>query len=104
LAPIIFLGGDLTVSLGQPSSWRSSPVVVEQALGMRDYSGPNPQFLSGSLRRLGLPAALFLGAAPPSRPENLRIANQVATLEAAKAEFEASWKQWKAWAKMEEVP
>jgi len=24
-------------------------------------------------------------------------------LEAAKAEFEASWKQWKAWAKMEEV-
>jgi len=28
----------------------------------------------------------------------------VATLEAAKAEFEASWKQWKAWAKMEEVP
>ena len=77
LAPIIFLGGDLTVSLGQPSSWRSSPVVVEQALGMRDYSGPNPQFLSGSLRRLGLPAALFLSAAPPSRPENLRIANQV---------------------------
>jgi len=27
----------------------------------------------------------------------------VATLEAAKAEFEASWKQWKAWAKMEET-
>jgi len=26
----------------------------------------------------------------------------VATLEAAKAEFEASWKQWKPWAKMEE--
>ena len=29
--------------------------------------------------------------------------NRVATLETAKAEFEASWKQWKAWAKMEEV-
>jgi hypothetical protein len=28
----------------------------------------------------------------------------VATLEAAKAEFETAWKQWKAWAKMEEVP
>jgi hypothetical protein len=28
----------------------------------------------------------------------------VATLNAAKAEFEASWKQWKAWAKLEEVP
>jgi hypothetical protein len=37
----------------------------------------------------------------PSKPESLRISNQVATLEAAKAEFEASWKQWKAWAKME---
>src|SRR3977135_510708 len=44
-------------------------------------------------------SALVLGAAPPSRPENLRIANQVATLEAAKAEFEASWKRWKAWGK-----
>ena len=103
MAPIIFLGGDLTVSL------RSHVLAIitrrgRAALGMRDYSGPNPQFLSGSLRRLGLPAALFLGAAPPSRPENLRIANQVAMLEAAKAEFEASWKQWKAWAKMEEVP
>jgi hypothetical protein len=39
----------------------------------------------------------------PSKPETLRNSNQVATLEAAKAEFEASWKQWKAWAKMEEV-
>jgi hypothetical protein len=39
----------------------------------------------------------------PSKPESLRIANQVATLEAAKAEFETSWKQWKAWAKLEEA-
>ena len=29
--------------------------------------------------------------------------NRVASLDGAKAEFEASWKQWKAWAKMEEV-
>jgi len=28
----------------------------------------------------------------------------VATLEVAKAEFETSWKQWKAWAELEEVP
>jgi hypothetical protein len=28
----------------------------------------------------------------PSKPGTLRISNQVATLEAAKAEFEASWK------------
>jgi len=27
----------------------------------------------------------------------------VATLDEAKAEFEASWKQWKAWAGMEEI-
>ena len=39
----------------------------------------------------------------PSKPENLRTENRMATLEAAKAEFEASWKQWKAWAKMEET-
>ena len=40
----------------------------------------------------------------PSKPENLRTDNRVATLEAAKAEFEASWEAWKAWARMEEVP
>jgi hypothetical protein len=34
----------------------------------------------------------------------MRTDNRVATLELAKAEFEASWKQWKAWAKLEEVP
>ena len=28
----------------------------------------------------------------PSKPESLRISNQVASLEVAKAEFEASWK------------
>jgi hypothetical protein len=34
----------------------------------------------------------------------MRISNQVATLDEAKAELEASWKLWKAWAGMEEVP
>jgi hypothetical protein len=29
--------------------------------------------------------------------------DRVASLEEAKAEFETSWKQWKAWAGMEEV-
>jgi hypothetical protein len=33
----------------------------------------------------------------------VRISNQVATLEVAKAELEACWKQWKVWAKMEET-
>jgi hypothetical protein len=40
----------------------------------------------------------------PSKPENLRTDNRVATLEAAKAEFEASWRQWMAWAKLGEAP
>jgi hypothetical protein len=35
--------------------------------------------------------------------EGLRTANLAPTLEGAKAEFEASWKQWKAWAGLEEV-
>jgi hypothetical protein len=39
----------------------------------------------------------------PSKPEGLRTDNRVATLEAAKAEFEASWRQWLAWAKLGEV-
>ena len=39
----------------------------------------------------------------PSKPGEMRISNQVVTLEIAKDEFEASWKQWKAWAGLEEV-
>ena len=30
----------------------------------------------------------------PSKPENLRTDKQVAALEAAKSEFEASWQHW----------
>jgi hypothetical protein len=33
----------------------------------------------------------------------MRTSNQVVTLDEAKAEFEASWKQWKACAGMEEI-
>ena len=39
----------------------------------------------------------------PGGRETLRSSNQVATLDLAKAEFEASWKQWKEGAGMEEV-
>ena len=39
----------------------------------------------------------------PCGRATLRSSNQVATLDEAKAEFEASWKQWKTWAGMEEV-
>jgi hypothetical protein len=39
----------------------------------------------------------------PSKPESLRTDNRVATLEAAKAEFEATWRQWLAWVKLAEV-
>ena len=40
----------------------------------------------------------------PSKPGTLRISNRVATLEVAKAEFEASWKRWLEWAGLEEAP
>jgi hypothetical protein len=39
----------------------------------------------------------------PSKPENLRTDNRVPTFDAAKAEFEVSWRQWLAWAKLAEV-
>ena len=39
----------------------------------------------------------------PSKPGTLRTDSRAATLDQAKAEFEASWKQWKEWAGMEEV-
>jgi hypothetical protein len=39
----------------------------------------------------------------PSKPGTLRTDNRTATLDEAKAEFEASWRQCKAWAGMEEV-
>jgi hypothetical protein len=42
-----------------------------------------------------------MGAALPQQRENLRTDNRVATLEAAKAELETSWRDWKAWAKLE---
>ena len=37
------------------------------------------------------------------KPPGLRTDSRAATLDQAKAEFEASWKQWKARAGMEEV-
>jgi hypothetical protein len=39
----------------------------------------------------------------PGGRETLRSSNHAGTLDEAKAEFEASWKQWKAWAGMEET-
>jgi hypothetical protein len=39
----------------------------------------------------------------PTKPGSMRTSNQVATLDEAKAEFEANRKQWKAWPGMEEV-
>ena len=43
----------------------------------------------------------------PSKPENLRTDNRVATLEAAKAEFEASWRHgWRgrSWRRRRDPP
>src|ERR1700704_4187127 len=54
-------------------------------------------------QRPGADQRWFWALHSPSKPGTLRISNQVATLELAKAEFEASWKQWLAWAKLVEV-
>jgi hypothetical protein len=40
----------------------------------------------------------------PNKPQGLRTDNRAATLDKAKAEFEASWKLWKAWTGVEEAP
>jgi hypothetical protein len=40
----------------------------------------------------------------PSKPGAMPTSNQVATLAESTAVFEASWRQWMAWAKLEEVP
>jgi hypothetical protein len=40
----------------------------------------------------------------PSMPGEMRTSNQVATLDEAKAEFEASWKRWKTWADCGKLP
>jgi hypothetical protein len=38
-----------------------------------------------------------------SKPLDMRTDGRAPTLEAAKAEFEASWRQWLAWAKLAEA-
>ncbi len=44
------------------------------------------------------PASTLVLVAP-----GMRTSNQVATLDEAKAEFEASWKRWKKWAELRET-
>jgi hypothetical protein len=39
-----------------------------------------------------------------TRPPGIHTDGAAPTLEAAKAEFGASWKRWLEWAKLEEVP
>ena len=67
-----------------------------------DYSIFCGEWCIGRIIRRALAAGLrwFWALHTPSKPGTMRISNQVATLDEAKAEFEASWKQWKAWAKM----
>lgn len=49
-------------------------------------------------------SALVLGTTRSEQARKHADLEQVATLDEAKADFEASWKRWKAWAGMEEVP
>ena len=44
-----------------------------------------------------------LGVACPPKSPGLRTDSRAPTLDQAKIEFEASWKQWKAWAGVEET-
>ena len=37
-------------------------------------------------------------------PAELRSDGQAATLDEAKAQFKSAWRQWLAWAKLQEVP
>ena len=53
--------------------------------------------------RTGPPICAGSGRCTLPVSQDLRTDNRAATLDQAKAEFEASWKQWKAWAGMEEV-
>ena len=64
---------------------------------------------------IALPFRTIAGVAPselrwfwalhaPSKPGTLRTDSRAATLDEVKAEFEASWKQWKAWAGLEKAP
>jgi hypothetical protein len=73
----------------------------------RDYAVFSGGWEMGRIYEIrGLPTALswfwslhgILG-----KPLDMRIDGGAPTLEAAKADFEASWKQWLAWAKLTEV-
>ena len=38
------------------------------------------------------------------KPADMRTDGDAATLDEAKAQFEAAWRQWLAWAKLQEMP
>jgi len=68
--------------------------------------------LNPNRRLLGADIAFKPGPRPPGHPRIIwvpifaiqkRTDNRAATLDAAKAELEASRKQWKAWAGLEEI-
>lgn len=71
--------------------------IVSKRLGSRYRSGRSPEWLPPELR-------WFWALHAPSKPGTLRADSRAATLDEVKAEFEASWKQWKAWAGLEKAP
>jgi hypothetical protein len=54
--------------------------------------------------RTGPESLWFWALHAPSSPARCGPRTKWRPLEVAKAEFEASWKQWKTWANLEEVP
>jgi hypothetical protein len=67
-----------------------------------DYSVFAGAWNVGRERRGVSDARLIVPLHAPGGRETLRASNRVPTLEMAKAEFEASWRQWLAWAKLGE--
>ena len=51
-----------------------------------------------TLRWFWLPHGIF------GKPVDMRTGGHAATLNEAKAQFETAWRQWLAWAKLQEMP
>ena len=61
---------------------------------------PTMATMDNGLAKAAFPVVLALHF--PSKQESLRTDNRVATLEAPRAEFQANWRQWLSWAKLDE--
>ena len=68
------------------------------------FSAASGASAASTRREQGLLNCAGSGRCTPNKPGALRTDNHAGTLDEAKAEFEASWEKWKAWAGLEEAP